>query len=266
MMTSFFLSTKYTKCLVMLVIVVVMFMLGIFAYLGYSNFNKNENLEVGYSKKSERMLGDETQNSLYKVSDGENIFFVVTNKILKPESKYLGKSVQYLGSDIFWNPEVCAQMKSFYTGERIFFFEMIVVNPEENNGQDFANVMYVYDIGKNTLETYFSSEYLNIVDFQKVYLNNGEKEIAVMLRNEENKDEEFVFNIENYRINKIQAELKNLNKQEGKKREYKKDNNIFNGVLDIRPYILTIFEKKTREKILHLEEKDNVYHFIIGRG
>jgi hypothetical protein len=100
------------------------FLAGIFIILSVFLFENSFFLlkaDLNFKLKEERVLGDDTENSLYQIIDGEKVYYLATNKIL--ENSKLGAGVKYLGSDIFWNPERCAQMKSFYTKEKIYFLD-----------------------------------------------------------------------------------------------------------------------------------------------
>lgn len=168
--------------------------------LAFFVFSYVSNTKVTFNEKMSRKVGDVTENSLYKIINGSKTFYFATNKVL--EDKYLNKNMVYLSSDIFWNPERCAQMMSFYTEDKIYFFDTEVVNPEEHNGQYFSNLLHVYDLETKILKTYQSDKYINISGVEKRFIENKEGKLNLYLQDKNYKNYVSKFDFNNLEITK----------------------------------------------------------------
>lgn len=226
-------------------------------FLGINYIHKTE---LEFQLEEERVLGDGTENSLYQIIDEENVYYLATNKIL--EKGKLNGHVKYLGSDIFWNPERCAQMKSFYTKDKIYFLDVVIANPEENNGEYYKNIMHIYDIVKNSLTTYELDSYLNILEIDKSKFGQGKSSLDMYFMDKESRIFAGNLNLDNLTI-KLDCKRFTCNFQE--KLDYGSlSPEIPKNIYNFRPYVFKFTSVKEGKKLLELKEEEGIYHFLVG--
>jgi hypothetical protein len=216
--------------------------------------------DLNFKLKEERVLGDDTENSLYQIIDGEKVYYLATNKIL--ENSKLGAGVKYLGSDIFWNPERCAQMKSFYTKEKIYFLDVVIANPKENSGEYYKNLAHVYDLSKNSLTTYELGSYLNILEIDKTKFALGGSDLEVYFMDEDSRIYAGTLNIDNLTI-RLDCGVFTCDFLEKLDYETLRPE-IPENIYDLRPYIFRFTSSDKGKKVLNLSEEDKIYHYLVG--
>jgi hypothetical protein len=155
--------------------------------------------KIVFSEKERRQIGDGSKNSLYKVEVGGSVHYFTVNDIL--DKKFIDRNTTYISSDMFWSPEACAQMISFYTPRSIFFFETKVSNPDENNGEYFVNYIHVFDIEQKNLTTYTSSKYFNLASVKQRYISDDRHKVEIYIQNKDFKTFRAEFDFQKFEVN-----------------------------------------------------------------
>jgi hypothetical protein len=199
---------------------------------------------------------------LYKVDNPTNTdeyYYIATNQALKNVEK--NKNLNLLSKDIFWNPVRCAQMKSFYTKDKIFLVDSLFANPEDNNGSEFVDLLYVYDVEKNILSSYKLNQHLNILDFDKKDFKAENGNILIYFRNEQNMLNQAKLDLKTFEF----AEIKKVEDQNKSIEIVESNETLFPKVKHIRPFYIKIFGGENfQNPLFELTDVDRVTFYLLG--